>query len=107
MKHILVTGSAGFIGANLVMRLLKDMNEGTIIGLDNQYTLTTDVFDFTLVFEPVSQHTKLFDVIEPGGWEYRRLRSASDLPDGIYQLRSLGSKGYTHRVGFFSIKRKR
>ena len=35
MKHILVTGSAGFIGANLVMRLLEDMNEGTIIGLDN------------------------------------------------------------------------
>ena len=33
--NILVTGSAGFIGANLVMRLLKDMNEGTIIGLDN------------------------------------------------------------------------
>ena len=35
MKNILVTGSAGFIGANLVMRLLKDMNEGTIVGLDN------------------------------------------------------------------------
>ena len=33
--NILVTGSAGFIGANLVMRLLKDMNGGTIIGLDN------------------------------------------------------------------------
>ena len=33
--NILVTGSAGFIGANLVMRLLKDMTEGTIVGLDN------------------------------------------------------------------------
>ena len=33
--NILVTGSAGFIGANLVMRLLKDMREGSIIGLDN------------------------------------------------------------------------
>ncbi len=59
------------------------IKEATIIGLDNQYTLTTDVFDFTLVFEPVPQRTKLFDVIEPGGWEFRRLRSASDLPDGI------------------------
>ena len=35
MKNILVTGSAGFIGANLVLRLLDDMKEGTIIGLDN------------------------------------------------------------------------
>ena len=35
MKNILVTGSAGFIGANLVMRLLKDMTEGSIVGLDN------------------------------------------------------------------------
>lgn len=35
MKSILVTGSAGFIGANLVKRLFKDMNEGTIVGVDN------------------------------------------------------------------------
>ena len=33
--NILITGSAGFIGANLVMRLFKEMTEGTIIGLDN------------------------------------------------------------------------
>ena len=35
MKSILVTGSAGFIGANLVKRLFTEMKEGTIIGLDN------------------------------------------------------------------------
>ena len=35
MKTILVTGSAGFIGANLVKRLFTEMTEGTIIGIDN------------------------------------------------------------------------
>lgn len=34
-KAILVTGSPGFIGANLVTRLLKEMNSGTVISLDN------------------------------------------------------------------------
>ena len=35
MKSILVTGSAGFIGANLVKRLFNDMKEGVIVGVDN------------------------------------------------------------------------
>ncbi len=34
-KTILVTGSPGFIGANLVLRLIKEMNCSTIISLDN------------------------------------------------------------------------
>ena len=34
-KTILVTGSPGFIGANLVLRLLKEMTGGTVISLDN------------------------------------------------------------------------
>ena len=34
-KTILVTGSPGFIGANLVLRLLKEMGGGTIISFDN------------------------------------------------------------------------
>ena len=34
-KTILVTGSPGFIGANLVLRLLKEMAGGTVVSLDN------------------------------------------------------------------------
>ena len=34
-KTILVTGSPGFIGANLVIRLLTEMDSGTVISLDN------------------------------------------------------------------------
>lgn len=34
-KKILVTGAAGFIGANLVLQLLKTVDEVNIVGLDN------------------------------------------------------------------------
>ena len=35
MKSILITGSAGFIGANLVLRLLENQEPTKIVGLDN------------------------------------------------------------------------
>ncbi len=34
-KKILVTGSPGFIGAYLVIRLLKELSSGTVVSLDN------------------------------------------------------------------------
>ena len=34
-KTVLVTGSPGFIGTGLVLRLLKEMTSGTVISLDN------------------------------------------------------------------------
>lgn len=43
-KSILVTGSPGFIGANLVLRLLKELSGGTVVSLDNM----NDYYDPTL-----------------------------------------------------------
>lgn len=43
-KTILITGSPGFIGANLVIRLLKELSGGTIISLDNM----NDYYDVSL-----------------------------------------------------------
>ena len=43
-KTILVTGSAGFIGSNLVKRLFKDLKEATIVGIDNM----NDYYDVSL-----------------------------------------------------------
>lgn len=43
-KTVLVTGSAGFIGSNLVKRLFKDIKDVTIIGIDNM----NDYYDVSL-----------------------------------------------------------
>ena len=43
-KTILVTGSAGFIGTNLVLELLKTESDATIIGLDNM----NDYYDVSI-----------------------------------------------------------
>lgn len=43
-KAILVTGSAGFIGSNLVLELLKSESKATIIGLDN----VNDYYDVSI-----------------------------------------------------------
>lgn len=43
-KVILVTGAAGFIGSNLVKRLLHDTTAATIVGIDNM----NDYYDVRL-----------------------------------------------------------
>ena len=43
-KCIFVTGAAGFIGSNLVKRLMRDVKDATIIGIDNM----NDYYDVAL-----------------------------------------------------------
>ena len=43
-KAILVTGSPGFIGANLVLRLLAELDSGLVVSLDNM----NDYYDTSL-----------------------------------------------------------
>ena len=53
-KVVLVTGAAGFIGANLVKRLLNEFSEVKVIGIDN----ITDYYDVRLKQERLEELTQ-------------------------------------------------
>lgn len=55
-KTVLITGVAGFIGANLAKRLLNEYNDLRVIGIDS----ITDYYDVTLKYERLNE-LSLFD----------------------------------------------
>ena len=65
-KVILVTGAAGFIGANLVMELLKTVEPVTIIGLDNM----NDYYDVALKEFRLQEIQKVAGECPASKWEF-------------------------------------
>ena len=65
-KVILVTGAAGFIGANLVMELLRTVQPVTVIGLDNM----NDYYDVTLKDFRLAEIEKLAAEHPDSKWEF-------------------------------------
>ena len=57
-RAVLVTGSSGFSGANLVARLLKEMNKGTVVSLDNM----NDYYDPALKEYRLARIRKMADI---------------------------------------------
>ena len=76
-KTVLVTGAAGFIGANLVMALLKKYPGVTVVGLDN----LNDYYDVALKEHRLAQIEKL-----PGNWIFVKGNLGDRaLVDGLFQ----------------------
>ena len=69
-----------FLQADGKQYAVKDV---TVLKLGEQYTLPTDTLDFKVIFEPVPLDIQYLDMIEPGGWYFPNIRSASMLPKDI------------------------
>lgn len=65
-KTILVTGSAGFIGSNLVMELLRTVEKINIVGLDN----CNDYYDVSLKDYRLSEIEKLSQEKKNSTWTF-------------------------------------
>ena len=79
-KAILVTGSAGFIGSNLVKRLFKDVKGATIVGIDNM----NDYYDVCLK----EYRLKELEAAKPEGVNYHFIKgdiADKATIDGIFE----------------------
>ena len=65
-KTVLVTGAAGFIGANLVTALLKTANGVRIVGLDN----LNDYYDVSIKNYRLEEINKLAEAKHDGTWTF-------------------------------------
>ena len=81
-QKILVTGAAGFIGANLVKRLLNDVENIKIVGIDN----LNDYYDVSIKEYRLGQIKKLAAEKISSSWEFVKGNIADKtLIDKIFQ----------------------
>lgn len=99
-KTILVTGAAGFIGSNLVKRLLNDFPESRIIGIDS----ITDYYDVNLKYERLQELGNV--VRRPKGKPIRNERLGNEVrrPEGkpirnfVFEKGSIADKELVERI---------
>ena len=81
MKTILVTGSAGFIGSNLVKRLFKELRGATIVGIDNMNAY----YDVSLKEYRLQQLEKIISTNSCNSWSFIKGSIADkDLVDKLF-----------------------
>ena len=85
-KTVLVTGAAGFIGSNLVKRLLNEFKSIKVVGLDS----ITDYYDVNIKYERLKE----IDAHAKTGLSLRRTSltrrlSMTFLKNTIFQLSSI------------------
>ncbi len=66
MKTVLVTGAAGFIGANLVQRLLKENDDITVVGIDNM----NNYYDVSIKEFRLKKIEEIATVNQNSKWRY-------------------------------------
>ena len=79
-------------------------NEGGFLLPCNGRLLTLPEKPVTLDANTLAIETLQGTLVATRPWRGNQI-DVSTLPEGFYQLRSLGRKGITHRLGFFQIKR--
>ena len=67
-KTILVTGAAGFIGANLVMELLRTLDRVHVVGLDSM----NDYYDVSMKEYRLTQIENLAEARPGADWTFVR-----------------------------------
>lgn len=109
---ILITGGAGFIGSNLISKLLKTYNDVEIISLDNYFTGTikNHIFDYRVKYVvgntweimDIKQLRKFSPVVIYHFGEYSRIHKSFDEPNRVFLFNMYG----TQQVLDYAVKNK-